>query len=51
MGLAAAAVKAVMTRPAVRASAYAERFALTARTGAPDQMLIFGDCLLPSILA
>jgi transposase InsO family protein len=50
--LAGAGIKAVKIPPrSPRANAYAERFVLTARTEVTDQMLIFGERHLRTILA
>ena len=47
-----AGIEAVKIPPrSPRANAYAERFVLTARTEATDQMLIFGERHLRTILA
>jgi putative transposase len=50
--LASAGIQAVKIPPrSPRANAYAERFVLTARTEVTDQMLIFGERHLRSVLA
>ena len=50
--LAGAGIEAVTIQPrSPRANAYAERFALTARTEITDRMLIFGQRNLRTILA
>jgi putative transposase len=50
--LADAGIQAVKIPPrSPRANAYAERFALTARTEVTDRMLIFGERHLRTILA
>src|SRR6516165_2373320 len=50
--LAGAGIEAVKIPPrSPRANAFAERFVLTARTGVTDQMLIFGERHLRTILA
>jgi len=50
--LAGVGIEAVTIPPRIpRANAYAERFALTARTEVTDQMLIFGERHLRSVLA
>jgi hypothetical protein len=50
--LASTGIEALKVPPcSPRASAYAERFVLTARTEVTDRMLIFGECRLHAVMS